>query len=304
MKTKNNIQNSDSVNISELVISIWKNKTLIIFLALLGLIIGFLYASTVNTALEFRSIIKIKPAGGSIFSNYEIKLKKIIGDDSVTNTYKYDEKNYQKEFYSNIISLKNLENFINKNKNIDEFKTFLKEQGLKNMSYFTSRFGQETNDNGRVKLDSFYLIYPKVLNGDLFLRDYINYVINLSISQFQLEKKAHLNTLLEIYEKNLEIAKKLKIVDPLTIKGMNSNIYVPEHRFYYEGIKVLTLKIGYLKNFINDLDQELISYNPIASDPISVPYNFENPSKYPVIGFFMGIIISLIFISGRDIIKD
>ena len=301
MNVKKKIQYEENISIADLIISFWNNKLLILYLGVFGIFLGLLYSSISNKTLEFKATIETKYPQPSFHYNYLNSLKGIIGERL---DFKFNPQSYKNDFNLRLNSLNTLESFIDQNKKIDNFKKFLEKNNITSKQYFFPRFGQNTAANGRDKLDSFYLIYPEYLDGKLFLADYVNYVRDISISNLQNERKSEVNNFIEIYKKNLEISKKIKLENPLALIALETQNYINTNRHrYYEGIKILTSKINYLEEMFKNLDKEIISYQAISSSAFSVPHNFQDKKKYPIIGLFVGIIMSLIIILGKEIIK-
>ncbi|MDA7604054.1 Wzz/FepE/Etk N-terminal domain-containing protein [Candidatus Pelagibacter sp.] len=292
-----NIKN-DEIDIATLIKSLWKDKIFIIFISLLcmSLIYGYNLSTpkTVNK-IYYKTTVVIKNPQKQLFLAYDIiNLSPNSEDRNYANQYKDN-------FYLNLNSRDALQKFFNQNKNIDEFKNYLKDNNLKAMQYLNESFRKINNSD-----TSFQFTFPQELKGDDFLNDYVHYIKFITINEFISQLKKIIDISIDLYESNLLIAEAIKLEDPLIqtmTYNQTSSVVNEPPALYYKGTKVLSKQIDHLKKLSENLKYDLFDYNPIL-DTASIPQKKIDVNEiefvpHPVLGLIGGFFLSLLIIFFR-----
>lgn len=290
---------SDDIDLKELFLSLWKNKILYLFIILLCSISGFFYSKTFNKNLELISSIIVKEHAIDFFSSY----KPFFDDVKI----KFPEEEFKENFHRNIMSMDNLQKFVDQNTEIDEFKLFLQKKQLTSKEYFKSRLNRKTiiEDARTIQTNNYNLQYNEILDGNKFFNEYVIFSKNIAIETFKNFKKIKLKSHIQLLEQNLEIAKEINLENPIIQDyegNIQSSILVEPSDIYYNGTKVLAKRIehlnGLIKKFENGLD-----YNPILDSSYTIGSNKKNVNYYPIIGLLVGLALSFIIALIRNIKK-
>ena len=139
--------------------------------------------------------------------------------------------------------------------------------------------------------------YSEQLSGDIFINSYIFFIKEKTISEFNLKIKILIKNLLEDLGANLEIAKIINLNDPILKSSSQGYQVVNEpDLLFYRGTKVLAQQKKNLEEFLLEMDSKNFDYNPIL-EKASNAKNIKNSSiVYTLIGFFTGIILSVMAI--------
>ena len=145
------------------------------------------------------------------------------------------------------------------------------------------------------------------ITEDEFLNEYVlftfqeaeNLIKNEIVSVFSSQKND--------YEKNLVIAKKLNIQEPILQQKLQDRslfmINEPKE-LYYSGTKVIQNEVDSLNKLIAEVKEFKLDFNPIldrASKPIIVSDSYL---KFGILGFIAGLFLSIIYIIFRNILKS
>jgi len=303
----------DQIDLRELIKILWGERFTLLLITSLFFFLGYFYAQTLKKNLEFRTVIILNDPSAEIFSNYDNLFYEIIGA-GYSNKFKTESserssnpaleispsaRSFSYIFNLNVGSSDNLQSFIAQNNKITDFSSFLKVKNVDARQYFNERFGQVlTSKNEKVR-NNYFLIFPKVLEGNNFLNDYVEYVKNLTIIQFKDLKKIQIKNFIRLYEKNFEIAKAIQLEVPMINNSGTGNYDFSGGKtghIYNEGTKVLSEKINYLKKLPENIDQDIINYSPILDKGSTFVYSSKKLNQYPLLGLIVGIFSSIIFI--------
>ena len=183
------------------------------------------------------------------------KIKSNVPQDIVLKIRNYDEEFYFDERYihqtlsQNISSLKNFLNYINAENN-KEFLKILKKYNLEPHSFFHYNF-KEVKD---IIFNQYTLSFPKELDGDSFLNNYIIFSKELTVDQFYNDLRLSINRKLQKKFDALNIAKELKIDLPLTD--------LRDKEEFQKGQKVLTIQIEQLQLMQKSLSRQSLDWDP------------------------------------------
>ena len=279
MKKNNLTILNDGIDLVEIFKTLWKNKILILLISGACLILAYLFKTTISK--EFKTYITIKNPSLDFFYEYDQILLKGIKNNNLSNSLLGI---FVDNFYLNLLSLDNLDNFIDQNKEIDNFKLFLKKNNLSAKQYFfSSRFGNLKERNVKIP-NKIYLIFPKELDGSLFLTNYINFIKNKTEVEF-------INTLNHML-KTLIIQKKNLLDDEKSLNYFSD----------VENIEYKIKEISYYEKLLTKLEINRFVYNPIIdkspNQDISTPIVF-----YELAGLIIGLFLSLVIIYLKKILN-
>jgi hypothetical protein len=302
-------QEKNEIDLKALIRRLWNEKILILIFSVSCMSLFYLYTLTFTE--EFKTDVIIQDPPYQVFEKYDKLFEKLernhtkIIEDNKNERYAVSLFNHN--FKLNLLSKNNLENFIQQSKETDDFKVFLKKSNISASQYFLGyRFG-ELKEKDKKNSNRYFLIFPKELEGPIFLNNYVEFTKNKTKVDFMNKIKMSLSILLTEYEENLVIAKQIGLENPF-IKFNEIIINLPLNErssYYFEGTKVLSQKIIFTKKLISELEANQFDYNPILDEAliISKVSHIYQP-LYILGGLVFGFFSSLIIIFIRDIIKN
>ena len=92
--------------------------------------------------------------------------------------------NFNQDLKLNLSSIDNLVNFVEQNKKIDEFKSYLKTNNIKTRAYFSNKL-QPVTDKKKKFTNQYTLNFSIPLPGTEFLNDYIIYTKKVLVDEFK-----------------------------------------------------------------------------------------------------------------------
>jgi LPS O-antigen subunit length determinant protein (WzzB/FepE family) len=174
---KNNLYIADNeIDLRDLIIKIWKKKTLILSISIIFGLAGYFY--TLLKPQEFKAEILLKNPPAQIFEPYNL----LRGN--YTNTNNVIVGQFISDFKLNFLSLDNLQSFIEESREFDNFKRHLKSENISAKDYFANKIG-EVKDSNITIANKYFLNYTKELNGLLFLNKYAEFVKKKTIVDFK-----------------------------------------------------------------------------------------------------------------------
>ena len=195
MNTTNRTYADDQIDLKEIVLTLWKEKFIILIITLIFTVAGYIYGTLQPKIYQVTITLRDVPEG--IFEKY----KNLIGKEKLSST------EFNNEFKINLASLNNLLSFVKQNKKLDEFKSYLKTNNIETEDYFWNKLKTTTGKNSTLNQYSF--TFSKPFPAKDFLSDYIFYTKQITENEFNKQYKDYIETEVEIYKQNLEIAKKL-----------------------------------------------------------------------------------------------
>tara|TARA_B110001450_G_scaffold241806_1_gene251547 strand:- start:4583 stop:5488 length:906 start_codon:yes stop_codon:yes gene_type:complete len=301
MKTNMKNLNSDDVDLKTSILNLWKEKYIFLAITLIFVFFGYLYSLTQNKNLEFKSKIKLKDPPLEFFSTYEPFFDELA--------IPFKAKTFKETYNANFFSLNNLENYIEQNNDINNFKDYLKKTKQSSRKFFKPRFQQVTakvdHKINEVIPGQYYLTYPAILDGSELLDNYAHFIKDLTMLEFKTQKIKQINNIYIVYEQNLEIANAIGLANPLiqNFEGfVQSNILTEPKDSFYQGSVVLEKRMNHLKSIIEKLKEENY-YNPISENSIIISSNFKNTNKTIFFALIIGMLFSFFVILFRSILR-
>jgi LPS O-antigen subunit length determinant protein (WzzB/FepE family) len=294
MKKNNPYLADDEIDLGDLLRTFWREKILILSISIIFGLAGYLYAITQLQELKTEITLKNPPV--QIFEPYNL-----FNNNNINNI-----NNIAGQFISdlklNLLSLDNLENFIEESGEFDNFKGYLKSRNISVKQYFIDKKYGEVKEKNIIIPDKYFLNYSKELDGAIFLNKYVEFIKEKTIVEFKNNLKLTILNSINNHQEALEIAKKIQLETPI-IKTTNQQQLVnqPEELFY-KGTKVITENLNYLNKRLIKLENDQFNYNIILQktltlkDPINLPLYF-------VLGLILGSFLSLIIIYLKNILK-
>ena len=141
----------DEIDLREIILTLWKEKYLILIITLVFTIGGYVYGTLQPKV--YQTTISLFHAPANVFKKYELFIP---------------ASNFNQKFKLNLSSLDNLVNFVEQNKKIDEFKSYLKTNNIKTRDYFKGKF-QPVTDNKDKLTTQYALNFSSPLIGAEFL---------------------------------------------------------------------------------------------------------------------------------------
>ena len=293
--------NDDEIDLRDLFLLVWRQKILVLFFIILGSILFVIYAKSSTENFKYK------------VAHITLKAPSISDPDLGSFAVKFDNVNQQVgffyEFKRNLLSNDNFAFFIEnrKDKDLDELKENLIKKNLTLRKYLDNQILiGEVEINGKVVLNKFFIRYPKVLNGENILTDYVLFVKDQIIKDFNNSKQLELLSLIEKTQQSLFIAEKLGIIFPTnninpTININNDSNLIKSDFEYYKGTVVLTEQLAYLNATLKNANLRKINYNPILDKAKSVTneydeevYIFNNALLGMLAGFLLSFVVLFI----------
>jgi LPS O-antigen subunit length determinant protein (WzzB/FepE family) len=310
MKKNKSYLADDEIDLADLIKSLWREKILILSISVICGLLGYLYASFKPE--EFKSEITLKNPPFQLFENYS----GLIEINSTNNNNNNNNNNitagqFISEFKLKLLSLDNLESFVEESRNLDNFKAYLKSKNITVKNYFNGKFGEVKEKNiiilkqQQQQQHKYFLVFLKGLDGDIFLNNYVEFTKKKNITEFKKNLNITIENRVASYEQALETAKLINLENPI-LKSLNSQAQVvnePEALFY-KGSKVLSQNIIYFKRLIQRLENDQFNYNPILDKGITLKINTNSLYFYFATGLFIGFFLSFIIIFFKSALKS
>ena len=264
-KSKRTIQD-DEINLVDLIRQLFEEKVLILFISIIFVLLATLYGYSKNKDLEFKIQVTLKFE--PLFEEYK----------------QIQKSDFDKQF-SNI---RNFEIFIEQNKEIEDFKKFLKLKNLSAVDYFSAeKFNILPNNNNKSLVESdFLLIYPKELDGVSFIINYIEFIKKNKKSLYNKKIKEFYQKKINEHLLALEISKKLKIEMPMQSVGDNLS---------FKGTIYLSEQVNHFRKIYSGIDNEkYFNIDYLISKPVTL--GNKSLSVYFVIGLILGLFLSFLIV--------
>jgi LPS O-antigen subunit length determinant protein (WzzB/FepE family) len=141
----------DEIDLREIILTLWKEKYLILIITLVFTVAGYTYGTLQPKV--YQATITLRDAPVSIFKNYESLIPLQQEQQNIASSY-------NQEFKLNLSRLDNLLNFVEQNKKIDEFKSFLKTNNVDISVYFKGKFQTVIDKNNSVNQYALNFLNP------------------------------------------------------------------------------------------------------------------------------------------------
>jgi hypothetical protein len=285
MKKNNSYLVDDEIDLGDLIRSLWREKILILSISIICGLAGYLYASF--QPQEFKAEITIKNPPPQLFESYNNGNNNSITEQFISN------------FKINFASLDNLQSFVEESREFDNLKKYLKSNNISVRKYFKNNIN-EVYKKDLIASNKYFLVFTKELDGDLFLKNYIEFIKEKTVLELKKNLKLSIENKLTKFENAFESAKLINLENP--IPGLfnlkNKSISETEDLSYY-GSKVLSQEIIYLKKLLIKLENDQFNFEIISEKPSNFPVKEMLNLKYSVTGIIFGLFLSLVIISLR-----
>ena len=161
MKKNNSYLAHDVIDLGDLIKLIWREKILILSISIIFGFAGYLYASF--QPQEFKAEIKIKNPPSQLFEPYMV----VSNSNNIAS-------NFISDFKLNFLSLDNLQSFVDETREFDNLKAYFKSRNISATQYFKNKIG-EVKEKNLVILNIYFLVFPKKIDGHLFLNNYVEF---------------------------------------------------------------------------------------------------------------------------------
>ena len=299
MKKNNPYITDDEIDLSELIRILWREKILILSISIICGLLGYLYASFKPE--EFLTEIKLKNPPSQLFEPYD----HVFNNNNNNKNKNNNAEQFISDFKLKILSLDNLETFVEESRDLDIFKKYLKSKNLYTKQYFASKLGEAKLKNIIIPNTYFLVFEKKLLDGNIFLNNYVEYVKNKNISEFKKNLKLTIQNRINNTADALEIAKLINLENPiLNSMGEQSQVVNEPEALFYKGAKVLAQSIVIDKKLLQKLENDQFNYNPILDKGITLEINTISSYAFVAIGLFIGFFLSCIIIFFKSASKN
>jgi len=310
MKKNNYYSVDDEIDLATLIKTFWKEKILILSFGILGCLSFYLYVFFQPQVLKAEATIKNPPT--YLFDSYVYSAPHMDLGGSVF----YDR--YLSIVQSNILSLENLNSFLEQTTEFDNFKAFLNSKNITAKQYFANgKFGEVKEKNKSVP-NKYFIIFGKELDGIKFINNYLEFSRKNSVIEIKKNLKLSIDIYIEIQEQALETAKLIGLEKSFTQTVFSyvpvptgdkfssyknelvmSQIYLP-----YKGGQVISQNIFNLKKLLLKLENDQFNYNQ-EFDKASAHIEISRYSNsYYLVGLFFGLVLSFIIIFFKSVLKN
>ena len=269
------------------------------------MILSYLYVYALPQ--EFKTEITIKNPPEEIFLSYERRLNFLNNNNNNNNNNNRGHilKQFVFDFNLKLLSLDNLERFVEQSTELDDFKEYLKVRKMTSKQYFqNNKFGQFKEKN-QIITNKFFLIFPKELDGSTFLNNYVEFTKNKQIIELENKLKLLINDDIAVLQEALESAKQINLENPVLNAIDSRNAVANNSEFLFiKGSKILTQEITHLKKILTNLENNKLDYNSIL-DKASVVFVVSKFSfLYIILGLVFGFFLSLVIVFFKAINKN
>jgi LPS O-antigen subunit length determinant protein (WzzB/FepE family) len=305
MKKNNSYIVDYEIDLGDLIRTLWREKILILCISIICGLLGYLNASFKPE--EFKTEIKLKNPHQQLFEPYIYKFNDINSVNNNNNNNNNNEivEQFISDFKSNLLSLDNLETFVEESRDLDNFKVYLKSRNISARQYFANKLGEVKEKNIIIPNTYFLFFEKKILDGNIFLNNYVEYVKKKNIIEFKKFLKSRIQNRIYNIEDALETAKLINLENPILTSMDRQNQVVNEpEALFYKGTKVLSQSIIINKKLLQKLENDQFNYNPILDKGIIAQINKTSSYFYFLTGLFVGFFLSCIIIFFKSALKN
>jgi LPS O-antigen subunit length determinant protein (WzzB/FepE family) len=289
------VQNDFEINLTDISSKLWKDKILIFLICLTFSITSYFYFSLQTKTYKIGVVFREAPV--KIFVEY-IEFSK-----AVSRPLEILAIDFNQIFREQLLQPDNFAEFVKKNNEISEFKSYLKDKNIDIRIYFKERFVIDylEVESKKVIINKIYFIYEKNLPAEKVLSEYIIFVKNKTEEIFKRDISALGISKIKNYKLHFMLANKTNLNEtqlPFILKNTDDSDIL-----FLLGTKVITLKTIYLENLLDQNKTIRLNYNPI-SEKITPSANFKSPKIYLALFFILGFFFSLIIIFIKSSMKN
>jgi len=299
MKKNNPYITDDEIDLGHLVRTLWREKILILSISIICGLLGYLFASF-NKTEELKAVIKLKNPPPQLFEPYNdvFTNKNFI---FTNNNYNNNNHNIAEQFISdfklNLLSLDNLEIFVEESRDLDTFKKYLKSRNISANQYFANKLGESKEKNIIIPNTYFLFFEKKILDGNIFLNNYLEFIKKKNIIELKKNLKLIIETRINYTQDALEIAKLINLENPILKSLDRQNLVVNEpEALFYKGTKVLSQSIFIDKKLLSKLENDQFYYNHLLDKARISKIDTKPLYFYFLMGLFIGFFLSCIII--------
>ena len=290
MNTDKKISQDKEIDLKEFKVLLIREKLFILIIALSFTIAFYIYSAY---QLKFyQTTINISDAS---FSDFEPYTKYF--PEKKNNQY---VKVFNNDFKTKLLSFDHLMAFVKQYNKINEFKSYLKKKNINIEDYFRNKPNKVVSIKKNKEKNLYALNFSKPLPGQEFLNDYIIYTKKIAETKITETLLRDTQDLILIYNKHLEIAKKIDLDFPRP--GTKPELNKLDNLFN-KGTKVLTHEIQIIEHSIDQLQKLSLKYNPIV-DKASKPIQISKSTHFFILfGFANGLFLAVFIIFIKNTLR-
>jgi LPS O-antigen subunit length determinant protein (WzzB/FepE family) len=304
MKKNNTYLADDEIDLADLIKSLWREKILILSISIICGLAGYLYASF--QPQEFKTEIQLKNPPTQIFEPYNlfnINLSISNNNNKNNNNNNNIVEQFISDFKLNLLSLDNVQKFIEESREFDNFKGYLKSRNISANEYFVNKIG-EVKEKNIIIPNKYFINHTKEFDGAIFLNKYVEFIKKKTIDQLKNNLKLTLLNIINNHQEALEIAKKIQLENPIIKTTSQQQVVNEPDALFYKGTKVISENLNYLNKRLIKLENDKFDFNIILQKSITSYKNSMSLSLYFIIGLILGLFLSLVIIFLKDFFKE
>lgn len=298
IENKNSYHDKE-IDFSDLISELWKKRYLVSVICFLFGLLGYFYESQKPKTYVTKIIVRDAPT--YLFDEYrkffEVDFKPNLNTSKEQSLTAYTTKAsqvYLEEFRLQLNSVDTLSNFYSQNKKLNNFREKLDKKNIEYEDHLREKFFQSLDDKKTIIPNNFSFIFEKPFPGPLFLNEYVLFVKKKVDEEYKNNLVNLILNRIKLYEKNLIIAKKINLENPiLRSTNQGNSVTIEPDPLYYKGSIVLKEEISDMKKIIEKVKAFEFNYSPIL-DKASKPINI---TRSPFVTAIILVITSFILIS-------
>lgn len=232
---KKNYLKRNEVNFITFLFDLWKNKFFFFKI--------FIFIFLLNSPYFFLKQHHIRIDNNFIYLNY------ILSKSSFSEIQKMNISDKLLNIISDNLDSKKI------------FNNFLKLE--KKPQYYDFLFYKIEPEFKKKEYKSVIFLLPYNADSEIFLNNYLNFIINKSIVQLNHELKILIKKNILKHEKALEIARTINLENPIIKERQldSDDLEVSNNYYlYYEGTKILNIRINRDKILLEEIDNYILNY--------------------------------------------
>ena len=301
MKKNNTYSDNNETDLADIIKSLWGEKILILSISIICGLIGYFYA--LLKPQEFKTEIILKNPPTQIFEAYNLFH---FNNNNISNSINNNSNNniaetFVSDFKLNLLSLDNLQIFLEESKEFDNFKEYLKSRNISASEYFANKISEAKEKNIIIR-NKYFLNHTKELDGAIFLNKYVEFIKKKTIVELKNNLKLTMLNVINLHQEALESAKKIQLENPI-LKTLSQQQVVNEpNALFYVGTKVLTEHLNSFDRRMIKLENDQFNYNVISQNALTLQNPINLLSNF-VLGLILGSFLSLVIIYLKNILK-
>lgn len=294
MNVNNQTTLDNEINLREIILTLWKEKYLILIITLTFSVAGYIYGTLQPKV--YQASITLRDAPELLFEKYRpfTSIQEEHHQQQQQKQISVSASNFNKEFKFNLLSADVLKDYVELNKNLKEFKLFLSKKKINVEDYFRGKLSIELDklDTSKQKL---FIVSDIYAFDQKFLNDYVHFVKKKTTENFNKILVGLIENKIQNYRENLEIALKIGLENPL-FQNINNASSDCQGKLYCSGSKVLSQQLIFLKQNLNDNQQIELNYNPVLEKASPSILISTSELSFAITFFFLGLFISFVSI--------